>query len=407
MRIVKDARTVSGLPMWRAVESIVPSKEAFEKALTSGRRLKIYFGIDATGPDLHLGHAVGLRFLRDIQKLGHEAIVLIGDFTARIGDPTGRDAARRPLGEKEIGRNIRTYRRQIAHFLSFAPKPNPVRLVRNSQWLSRLRLSDVIRLASSVTIQQLLERDMFQRRLRERRPIGLHEFLYPLLQGYDSVALGVDAEVGGSDQLFNMMVGRKLLEAEAGKSKFVIALKLVENPETGEKMSKSAGTYVPLTAPANDLFGRIMAIPDAMVWTLFELVTDVPQEEIGLLRAGATEGRGMRSAKVRLAGEIVSFIHGPHAATRAAVAFERIFVEKRPPLEIETMTIPAGTAVSLPALLVKTRAARSNSDAVRLIRGGGVSIDGVRVGDWRKPVTFTNDAVIRIGKKKFLKIRVT
>lgn len=391
---------------WRMVSEILPSKEEFLRALRSGQRLRFYFGIDPTSPDLHLGHAVSLWFLRDMQRLGHEVIVLLGDFTALIGDPTGKDVTRRPLSPEEVRRNMRSYRRQIGALISFTAKKNPAKLMRNSRWLSRLRLPDVIRLAGHVTVQQLLEREMFQRRMRMGKPIALHEFLYPLLQGYDSVALDADVEVGGADQLFNMMVGKKLREAERGKSKFVIAMRLIEDSKTGRKMSKTEGNYVPLGAAPDDLYGKVMALPDGMVWPCIELATDMTDNEIRALRQKADAGTSMRDIKAVLAERIVATIHGARRAKQARDAFERTFVRKLPPTAMPVITVARRTAVFLPKFLAAHGLAASRSDAIRLIEEGGVAINDRVVRDWRTPMTFERGGVLRIGKKKFFRIRI-
>lgn len=405
---------MSELVSLRLVKQVLPSKEEFLRAIRGDKRLRFYFGIDPTTPDLHLGHAVALWFLRDMQRLGHEVIVLLGDFTAEIGDPAGKDTTRRALRPEEVSNNMRSYRRQIGMILPLGKTQNPAKLMRNSKWLGRLRLPDVIRLASHATVQQFLERDMFQRRLKEQKPIALHEFLYPLLQGYDSVVLDADVEVGGADQLFNMMVGKKLREAELGKSKFVVALRLLENPETGKKMSKSEGDYVPLSASPDDLYGKVMALPDGMVWPCFELATDMPDDEIHALRQETRKGKSMREIKAALAERIVTQLHGVNQAKQASEKFQRITKGAPEIFDVEPIRIEAGTKEKAVDFVARVKNC-SRSQASRLIEGGAVhlyekntgKIIPVRMRD--ELIEFDTYQYIRIGKKKtenFYKIEI-
>src|SRR3990172_6053858 len=266
----------------RNVSTIYPNKEAFLKRLGSNTKLKIYLGIDPSSPKIHLGNAIALRKLAEFQNLGHKIILLIGDFTGMIGDPTDRNSARQPLTREQVLENSKSYRRQAEKILNFKGK-NPAEIVYNSTWLSKLNFEEVIKLAGHFTIQQLLERDMFQERLKNNKPIGLHEFLYPLMQGYDSVAMDVDLEVGGSDQTFNMLIGRELQRELHGKEKFVLTLPLLEGTD-GRKMSKSFGNTIDIDEIPENMFGKLMGIKDELIWKYFEMCTDLDTQTLKRLR---------------------------------------------------------------------------------------------------------------------------
>jgi len=406
-KILTKKNIIENLISWRMVENILPSKEEFLNALYSGKRLRFYWGIDPTSPDVHLGHLTNFWFLRDMQRLGHEIIILVGDFTARIGDPSGRDAARKPLSAKEVKANAATYKAQLAKIVSFERDKNPALLVFNSKWLSKLSLEEVLRVASHLTVKQLLEREMFERRMKKGEPVWLHEFIYPLLQGYDSLELEPDVEVGGEDQLFNMLIGRKLLEELKGKQKFVITTKLLINPATGKKlMSKSEGNYVSLRDKPDDMYGKVMSFSDELVWPCLELATDIPSEEILKLRErAASGGRSIRDVKAYLAEKIVSRFYSIDSARKARDSFEHVFVKDLLPSRIPIVLLGAGK-ISLAELLKKHGGIASKSEAVRLIKAGAVKINGKVVRDWKTPLDFVQDAVVKIGKRKFLKVRV-
>lgn len=391
---------------WRLIDTILPSRQEFEKAIKSGRQLRFYAGFDPTAPDLHLGHAVILFFLREMQRLGHEVIFLVGDFTARIGDPTGRDISRPPLSPMEVKKNARLYRQLAGTIIDFKSKKNPAKLMFNSRWLEKMRLADFIKLVSHFSVQQLLERDMFAKRLTEGRPIGIHEFLYPILQGYDSVALKADVEVGGRDQLFNMMIGRHLRQF-AGGQKFVVALKLLVDPKTGVKMSKTEGHYVPLSAKPGDLYGKIMALPDELIWPVFELLTDLDDAEIASLKREIESGvKSKRSVKGYLARAIVGRLYGQPSADEAEADFEQVFVAKREPQSMRSITVGRGERLDPIILLMKGDLVRSKSQGRRLIEGGGVRLGGKVLKDWRQPLSFSEETVLKVGKRRFLKIKI-
>lgn len=384
----------------RGIAEIVPSKSALTSVLRSSRKLTVYLGIDPTSPELHLGHTPTLLLLRRFQRLGHRVILLLGDFTARIGDPSGRTAKRTPLSDAEVKRNTAALRKQVGAFLGVAPSSNPVHVRYNSAWFSKLQLGEVLDIASHMTVQQMSARDMFQKRIGEGKPVGLHEFLYPLMQGYDSVKLDADVEVGGSDQLFNMLVGRDLVKTYRNKEKFVITMRLLINPVTGAKMSKTEGNLVALAASAVTMYGKIMAFPDELVKECFELCTEVPRSEIGRIMKEAP-----RQAKARLAHAIVALYHGNKAATAAEQEFERTVGRRGLPSNIPTMSIKETTPVSIVDLLIAANLTRSKSEARRLVKQGGVRIDGKVQRDPDEKVSFSDGAVLQVGKRRFVRLK--
>ncbi|MFN7088251.1 MAG: tyrosine--tRNA ligase [Candidatus Paceibacteria bacterium] len=406
-KAITNKNVIDNLVIWRMVEKIVPSPKGFKKALLFSKRLKIYFGIDPTSPELHLGHVPGMLFLRQMQKLGHETILLLGDFTAMIGDPTGKDTARKPLSRSEVLRNLRLYRGQLSRILDLSSKKNPTKILFNSRWLAKLTLSQIINVASRFTVQQLLERDMFSRRIAAKRPIGLHEFIYPILQGYDSVFMDVDVEVGGSDQLFNMLIGRKLLSDLKKKEKFVVALRLLINPKTGKKMSKTEGNYIALTYEPERMYGAIMALPDEFLFECFELCTEVAQKKIDSFKKALKEKRiHPKELKAMLAQEIVTLVWGKRAAKKAKEEFERVFVKKEVPRVVKKIIVKRGIAFRAIDFLFKYGLAKSKSEAKRLIEEGAVKVANKTEKDWKAVWRFFAETLIRIGKKKFLLVKV-
>ena len=353
----------------RAVEAVFPSEKNFESVLASGKKLKIYIGIDPTSHDLHLGHSTNFLLLKELQELGHKIILLVGDFTAMIGDPSGRTSVRKPLTREEIEANLTTYKQQAEKIITFTGQ-NPAEFKFNSQWLDQLSLRDFIQIAANTTIKQLIERDMFQKRIAEGNPISAHEFLYPLLQGYDSVAMNIDLEVGGTDQTFNMLVGRELVKRYLNKEKFVITTKLLVNPKTGRKlMSKTEGNYVSLQEKPNDMYGKIMSMSDEVVPEFLNLCTLLTNEVIeGIQRLKIME------TKKRLAFEIVKMYHGEKQAKFAEASFKSIIQEKQIPKSIPVIAVKTGATIA--EILVMGKLATSMSDAKRLVNQGAVS--GVR-----------------------------
>ncbi len=392
---------------YRGIEKIYPSKETLKELLESKKRLAIYHGVDPTAPHLHLGHSTNYFLLRDFQKLGHRVVLLIGDFTARIGDPTGRLTARKALTEEEVRDNSKTYQKQVGKFLNFNSSKNPAELRFNSQWLERLTLKEINKLASNFTYQQIIKRNMFKQRLKRKEEIYLHEFLYPLLQGYDSVALNADIEVGGNDQTFNMLVGRDLMKVYKNKEKFVITTKLLVNPKTGKKlMSKSEGSFIALDDSPKEMYGKIMALPDEVIITCFELCTEISLREIDSIKKGLKSKKlNPRDAKARLAREIVTIYCGAKKAQEAEKEFERIFKTGKKPSKIRNHELRI-TSCNILDLLVKLRMVPSKAEARRLIQQKGVKIDDKIVEDWKKVIKIKDGIVVQVGKRRFIKIKL-
>lgn len=400
MNVVIDKEKIRAA-LTRAVERIYPSREALESAFMDGRQLKIYLGVDPTGSHLHLGHLTNLLVLKRFQELGHKVILLIGDFTARIGDPTDKLATRRPLTPEEVKENLRTFKVQASRVLAFRGD-NPARVMFNAKWLSRMKLEDVMRLAEQVTVQQMIHRDMFAERIKTDKPIGLHEFLYPLLQGYDSVAMGVDMEIGGTDQTFNMLVGRDLAKALKEKEKFVLTTQLLEDPATGKKlMNKSEGGLINLDDGPNDMFGKVMALPDSAIVPVTNLSTDLPMDEVGRLKELAA--RDPRDAKLALAFAVVGTVYTKTAAVRAKREFHRVFSERQKPEEVSTVSMGVAR-MPLVDLLVMAKLASSKSEARRLIEQGGVKLDDVRQDTPDAVVELGTARMLQVGRHRFIKV---
>ncbi len=374
----------------RGVERIYPSFDELEKVLASGKKLKIYLGIDPTGPSLHLGHLANLLRLRDFQEQGHEVVILIGDFTAMIGDPTDKTAARIKLTADQVAENLKNYQSQIEKILN----PEKTKFVFNSSWLSGLNLGEILELASEFTVSQLLERDMFQERLRREQPVYLHEFLYPLMQGYDSVVLAVDLEIGGNDQTFNMLVGREM-QKRRGREKFVLAGKLLVDG-AGKKMGKTEGNMVMLSDHPNEIFGKVMSWPDALLPLGFELCTRLP-----LATQLAFIAEDPKLAKMRLAREIISLLYGSAEAQSAEEYFVNTFQKKEVPESLEEVEIEPGEMLG--DSLVRAGVVASKSEFRRLVEQGGVhDLDGSVITD---PLILAKpDLRLRLGKRRFVKL---
>ncbi|REJ77543.1 MAG: tyrosine--tRNA ligase [Acidobacteria bacterium] len=369
----------------------------------SGRPLRVKLGADPTAPDIHLGHTVVIRKLKAFQDLGHTAIFLIGSFTGMIGDPSGKSATRPPLTMEEVEANAETYKKQIFKLLD--PEKTEIRF--NSEWMGRFEASDFVRLCSHVTVKQILERDDFDKRLSEEKPIALHELLYPLVQGYDSVALEADIELGGTDQKFNLLVGRSLQREYDQDPQVVITTPLLEGTDGVEKMSKSLGNYIGIEEPADEMFGKVMSISDDLMWKYFELLTDVQQADIDELRSRCESGAtNPRDAKIELAKHIIRDFHSRSDAEAAEQNFISQFSEGNLPDEIEEKKIPAGER-KIADLLVETDLVESKGEAKRLIKQGGVRIDGEKVEHAGVDVKVTggSEIVIQVGKRKFLQIK--
>lgn len=372
----------------RGVESILPSKKGLHDLLRS-KKITLFQGFDPTAPSLHIGHFIGLRKMSQLQKLGHKVIFLIGDFTGLIGDPTDKEAARKKQTREEVLENLKSYKKQASKILDFEGE-NKAQIVFNNDWLSKLTFKEVIDLASNFTVQQMIERDMFQKRIKEEKPIYLHEFLYPLMQGYDSLAMvpgGVDLEVGGNDQLFNMMAGRTLMKSLKNKEKYVLSMKLLTDSH-GKKMGKSEGNAIFLTDTAKDMFGKIMSWPDSFIKPSLELLTDLPL---------TTPASDPMSTKKMLALEIVKQIHGESEAVKAQATFERSFSEKAPEFDL---TIKAGNTLTV--AISELAIGESVSEAKRLIKQGAVDVNGKRITDSR--YVLKKGDKLKVGKKTFAKV---
>ena len=454
------------------IVDILPTKKEFREKLLSGEKLKFYIGFDATAPTLHLSHAKNFMLMEKFRKLGHEVIVLFGDFTARIGDPTGENSARKQLSRKDVVENVKKWKKLIEPLMDFKDQKNPPKIMYNNDWLAKLTLEDVISLASNFTVQQMLERDMFAGRIFgdkktrlileksgilrvthktyakcrhcakvfpsfiqfenekafdtsnvegnqmscprcnkmtivdkkdliqiRQKPIYLHELLYPLMQGYDSVAINVDVEVCGTDQTFNALAGRTLLKKIKGKDKFVIAVTLMENPKTGELMSKSKGTGVFLNTTANDMFGQIMAQPDEMIEILFINNTYLSLGEIKKLMSLDNP----RDIKAKLAKEIITIYHNKKSAEEAEEEFNKIFRDKKKPTDIKKCKVKS-KKLKVVDLLVEIELANSKGNARRLVEQGGVRIDDTVQKDFEKEIELKNGMIVQVGKRRFVKI---
>ncbi|HEX7709154.1 MAG TPA: tyrosine--tRNA ligase [Thermoanaerobaculia bacterium] len=380
-------------------------KADLKSKILRGRPLTVKVGFDPTAPDIHLGHTVVMRKMRHFQQLGHRVIFLIGDFTGMIGDPTGKKATRPALTREEILANAETYKRQVHKILD--PETTEIRF--NSEWLGALGAEGMVRLAAKYTLARILERDDFRRRFEAHQPISLHELLYPLAQGYDSVALKADVELGGTDQLFNLLVGRDLMREYGLEPQVVLTMPLLEGLDGVEKMSKSLGNYIGIDEQPGEIFGKVMSISDEMMWKYYLLCTDLTPGEVKELRAHVESGsHHPMDAKKDLAKAIIRDFHSPEAAEAAEAEFRRIFSEKQAPTEIEETTLPAGDE---PQLLVKiiTAAglAASNKDAQRLVAQGGVLVDEVKIDSTRHTLDVSAGKIylLKVGKRRFARVR--
>ena len=386
----------------RGAVEILVEKEFIER-VASGQALRIKAGFDPTAPDLHLGHTVLLTKLRQFQDLGHEVIFLIGDFTGLIGDPTGKTITRPPLSPEAIRANAETYQSQVFKILD----ERKTRIEFNSKWMSSMGAADLIRLAGHYTVARMLERDDFQKRYSAERPIALHEFLYPLVQGYDSVVLKADVEIGGTDQKFNLLVGRHLQEAYGQRPQTVLTMPLLEGLDGVQKMSKSLDNYIGVTEAPASMFGKIMSVSDILMWRYFELLSLRPTSDIAALHQAASDGRNPRDIKLELAHEIVSRLHGAPAANLAQDEFIARFSRREVPTEVADIevTSAAGT-LSIGQLLKLSGLATGTSEARRLIRQGAVKVDHCRIEDELLQFPAGTVAVIQVGKHRIARVTV-
>lgn len=384
----------------RGAEEIIGEAELVER-LETGRPLRIKAGFDPTAPDLHIGHTVLVNKLRQFQDLGHHVYFLIGDFTGMIGDPSGKSSTRPPLSPDEVAANAATYREQIFKVLD----PERTELVFNSSWMGEMSAAEMIQLASRYTVARMLERDDFNKRYQDNRSIAIHEFLYPLIQGWDSVALEADVEIGGTDQKFNLLVGRDLQREVGQQPQIILTMPILEGLDGEQKMSKSLGNYIGITDCADEMFGKAMSISDELMWRYFELISLRPLAEIDGFRREVQHGANPRDIKFRLAHELVARFHDTEAADRAQAEFQRRFQQGADPSEMEQVEVPVG-AEGLPLANVIKAAGLTNStsDAYRMLKQGAVRIDGERVGDPATHVSAGRAFVLRVGKRRFARV---
>ncbi len=389
----------------RGTVMVLPEEDLakkIERSLKEDKPLKVKLGCDPSRPDLHLGHTVVLRKLRQFQDLGHEAILVIGDFTGMIGDPSGRCKTRPPLTLEETRLNGQSYFEQASKVLD----PTRARIVYNSQWLGKMTFEDVIKLSSKYTVARMLERDDFHNRFIRGEPISIHELLYPLAQAMDSVALQADVELGGTDQTFNLLVGRDIQREYGQEPQVIVTMPILTGLDGVEKMSKSLNNYVGITDPPQEMYGKILSIPDKLIYDYFELLTDTSEEELARIKADLQNPQvNPRDLKRRLAREIVTIYHSAEDAKKAEAEFDRIFVEKEVPSEIpEYIPEVQGDKIWIVKLLVSSGMATSNTDARRLIAQGAVSLNGERVQDENLELPLNRDFILKVGKRRFLKV---
>ena len=386
----------------RGVSEVLPNPAFLNKQLTGDKKLKVFAGIDPTGPTLHIGHAIVLKKLKQFQEAGHKVILLIGDFTAVIGDPTDKMATRKVLTDAEVKKNLKLYKKQASVFLRFSGR-NKAKIVYNSKWLKKLRLKDVLGLMGMMTVDQMLKRDMFEKRMTENKPISMQEFMYPLLQGYDSVAMEVDVEIGGNDQMFNIMVGRDLLKKIKNKEKTCITMKLLSD-SSGKKMGKTEGNMVSLADTHFDMFGKIMSWTDDMILSGFELCTNVDEKSLAEISEQIKHNTvNPRDLKIKLAKEIVAIYHGSDKAELSHKNFTDTFAKGGIPEDTQEVYIPAGTPLSL--ILINEKIVASMSEFKRLVNDGAVNVvDGENITDFNYTVSVP--IVVRVGKKRFLNIKI-
>ncbi len=376
-------------------------KKKLEDSERSGIPLKIKAGFDPTAPDLHLGHTVLLQKLKHFQDLGHDIYFLIGDFTGMIGDPTGKSETRKALTQKDVAVNAESYKEQVFKILD----PEKTQIVFNSQWLGELDSYEMIRLASELTVARMLEREDFKVRFETGKPISIHEFLYPLIQGYDSVAMEADVELGGTDQLFNVLMGRDMQRSRGQSPQIVITMPLLEGLDGVNKMSKSLGNYIGITEPANDIYGKVLSISDDLMFRYFDLLSDLSSEDIQQLRQKMVDGEiHPKEVKKQLARELTSRFYSKEEAQKAEDNFEKVFQKKGLPDEIPEVNISAKEDVWLPQLLVDADLVKSTSDGRRMIKQNAVSLDGAKIQDMNTAITPAGEILLKVGKRRFAKV---
>lgn len=371
--------------------------------LSLKRPLRVKLGFDPTAPDLHLGHVVVLNKLRQFQALGHDVLFLVGDFTAMIGDPTGKNVTRKPLSNEEIDQNAATYQQQVAKLLVI----EKTTIMRNSSWMSSLSSADLIRLAASQTVARMLERDDFEKRYRNGKPIAIHEFLYPLVQGYDSVQMNADIELGGTDQKFNLLMGRELQKHYGQDMQVIMTMPLLEGLDGVQKMSKSLGNYIGITESPDDMFGKVMSISDELMWRYYDLVSELTPEEVAVKKEAVKHGANPRDIKIELAKEIIIRFHGVKESDEAEEAFISRFKRGELPVEIDEVVLMAeGAGMSISHILKGAALVSSTSEAIRMVRQGAVKIDGEKISDTKLEVSVGSSHVYQVGKRRVAKVAI-
>jgi tyrosyl-tRNA synthetase len=385
----------------RGAEELVSEAELVEK-LKAGRPLRVKAGFDPTAPDLHLGHTVLINKMRQFQELGHRAQFLIGDFTGMIGDPSGRNITRPPLTREQIAANAQTYQEQVFKILD----PDKTEILFNSTWMTELGAAGMIKLASHYTVARMLERDDFAKRFRANQPIAVHELLYPLAQGYDSVAMKADVELGGTDQKFNLLVGRELQRDWGQSPQCILTVPLLEGLDGVNKMSKSLGNYVGINEPPNEIFGKLMSVSDELMWRYYELLSFRSMAEIEGFKRDIAGGRNPRDVKVLLAQEMVARFHSRAAAEQALADFEARFRDNAIPEDLPEVAVAAAEPIALVQVMKQAGLVPSTSEAMRMIEQGGVKMDGERVSDRALKLALGTSAVLQVGKRKFARVRI-
>lgn len=399
MKINTDPKKIKEV-LEKGVVEILPNKERLKKLLRR-KRVRIYLGIDPTATKLHLGHTIGLRKLQQFADLGHETILVIGTGTVLAGDPSLRETPRGKISQAEIKKNIRTWKTQVGKVLDLSK----IKIKYNGDWLLKLNLKDIINIASKISAVKLFQREMFQRRIKRGGTVLTHEILYPLLQGYDSVFLNVDLEIGGTDQVFNMLIGRELQKKMRHKEKFILTFPMILGID-GQPMSKSSGNCVWLSDPANQMFGKIMSIPDKQILNYFELLTDVPAKEIQQTRRDLKLRKiNPRDAKIKLARELVKLYHGEKKAENARKEFKRVFSQKKIPSKIPIFTT-SKKILNILDLILNSGLTASKSQAKRLVLERGVKIDGKVKQDWQEKIKLREGMILQVGKRRFKKIKL-
>ncbi|MDA8097623.1 MAG: tyrosine--tRNA ligase [Desulforudis sp.] len=392
----------------RGVVEIIPEEELAAKlrrSLATGKPLRVKLGLDPTAPDIHLGHTVVLQKLKQFQDLGHQVFLVLGDYTGRIGDPSGKSETRKQLTEEAVLANVRTYEEQIFKILS----PEKTNIVFNSQWLAPLNFAQVLELSSKYTVARMLERDDFEKRFRSQLPISIHEFFYPLMQGYDSVALEADVELGGTDQKFNLLMGRTLQREYGQEPQIAITMPLLEGLDGVQKMSKSLGNYVGITEPPGEMYGKIMSLADELMARYFELVAPLSMEELKGINADLAVGRlHPRDAKMLLARTIVATFHGAAAAETAQSEFKKVFQQHELPTDIPLFRVPADALsngrIWLPKLMLLSHLASSTSEARRYIKEGAVKVNGEKTVEVDTELEAVSGTIVQVGKRKFIRL---